>query len=88
LGDEIAVASQSVTLAYGASATFMVTWNTTTVAKGNYTISAKANLSSSMNDSDPTDNTRINGQVNVTIPSDLNGDIKVNSYDLFGWGEA
>jgi len=41
-----------------------------------------------MNDSDPTDNTRINGQVNVTIPSDLNGDIKVNSYDLFGWVEA
>jgi len=42
VGDEITVETRNITLPSGDSTTIILTWNTTGVAKGNYTISAYA----------------------------------------------
>jgi len=62
--------------------TIMLTfqWNTTTVPKGNYTISASATIIEG--ETDTADNTYIDGWVFKTILGDVNGDRKVNIIDI------
>ena len=56
------------------------TWNTTGVAKGNYTITAKATPVPGETDTD--DNRLTDGIVKVTIPGDITGDFKVDVCDF------
>ena len=71
---------QTVTLTSGNSSTVTFTWNTTGVAKGNYTISAYATRV--LGETDTTDdNTYIDGIVMIVIPGDINADKKVNILD-------
>jgi len=70
LGDEIIVDIQNVTLTAGTSTIVTFTWNTTSEAKGNYTISATA------------DDSMVYGWVFVTIPGDVDGDRDVDIYDI------
>lgn len=70
----------TTTLPSGNSTTLTFTWNTTGVAKGNYTITAEA--IQVPGETDTTDNTLTDGWVVVTIPGDINGDYKVNHKDL------
>jgi hypothetical protein len=85
-----AIASQNVTLTSGSSPTITFTWNTTTppVDKGNYTISAKADLHPPEIDDDPSDNIYIDGIVTVAISGDVNGDKIVNVSDLYALSKA
>jgi len=80
---QITLTSRSIT-----TATF--TWNTTGVAKGNYTIKAKATPLPC--ETDTTDNTHIDGWIIVAMPCDIAGststppappDGKVNYKDLY-----
>jgi len=74
------IASKIVTLSSGDSTTLTLTWNTTGMAKGNYTMKAVADTVPG--ETDTTDNTQINGIVFVTIPGDANGDGFVNAIDF------
>ncbi len=67
-------------LVSGESRTVSMTWNTTGVDYGNYTIRAVAEIVPG--EADTTDNTYINGQVLVTIAGDIDGDLDVD-YDDF-----
>ncbi len=60
--------------------TLTFTWNTTGVAKGNYTI--KAHITPLPGETDTTDNTLTDGWVIVTIPGDVDGDFDVDLYDV------
>jgi hypothetical protein len=60
--------------------TLTFTLNTTGFAYGNYTISAYA--SPVPGETNTADNTFVGGSVLVTIPGDLNGDLKVTLPDL------
>ena len=73
------IASQTVTLSSGSSATLTFTWDTSGFAKGNYTISAYA--LSLPGETDTADNSFFDGWVFITIPGDVNGDEKVNILD-------
>lgn len=71
---------QNLTLQSGSSITIAVTWNTTGVAYGNYTISACASgVAGEMN---TTNNNCTGGCVTVTIPGDVDGDYAVKLADL------
>jgi len=76
--DSNPIGTQPVTINPGNTATLTFTSSTTGVPYGNYTISATAHLPS---DSDPSDNTFIDGWILVTIAGDLNGDQTVNILD-------
>jgi len=69
----------NITLTNGTSTTLTLTWNTTGIAKGNYTITAKA--TPIPYETDMEDNTLIDGWVFITIPGDINADQKVNILD-------
>jgi hypothetical protein len=60
---------QMVTLASGASTTTTITWDTTDVAKGIYTISAAAYILP--NETNTDDNTYVDGTVRVTMVGDV-----------------
>jgi len=70
----------NTTLTVGSFSTFTFTWNTSSLVKGNYTISAYAvPVPGEVN----TANNSFNyGNVAVTIPGDINGDFKVILSDL------
>jgi len=70
----------TITLPSGNSTTITLTWNTTGVAKGNYTIRAYA--WSVSGEIDITDNTFIDGLVEIVIHGDVNGDGIVDIFDL------
>ncbi len=74
----------------GEETTITLTWNTTGVAKGNYTITAYATPVPS--EMDIADITLTDGWVIVTIPGDINGDFKVDGVDLGimgkNWGKT
>jgi parallel beta-helix repeat protein len=70
----------TVTLTSGESRTVAIAWNTSGFAKGNYTIWAYA--WPVLGETDTADNNFTGGWVLVTIPGDLNGDLKVSLADL------
>ncbi len=75
-----AIEEQTVTgLAPSENLTLSFTWDTTSFAKGNYTISANATIV--LGETDTADNTLVNGVVMVTIPGDVNGDTVVDILD-------
>jgi len=71
----------NIILTSGNSTTITFTWNTAGVAKGNYTITAKA--TPLPGETDTTDNTLINGWVIVTIMGDVDGDFDCDADDVF-----
>ena len=82
VGDEITIGIQSVTLTSQNSTTLTYTWNTTGVAKGNYTISAHAEPVPGEEEIDLPDNTLIADEcVCVAIPGDVDCDRDVDLYD-------
>jgi hypothetical protein len=64
----------------GAPTTLTFVWNTSGCSYGNYTISACA--WPVPGETNPTDNAFVDGSVLVTVPGDLNGDLKVTLQDL------
>jgi len=74
------VASQSVTLSSGTSTTILFTWNTTSFAYSNYTISAYA--WPVPGETNTLNNNCTGGTTKVTIPGDINGDFKCSLSDL------
>ena len=70
----------TITLTSGNSTTITLTWNTTGVAKGNYTITAYAHPVPGETDTD--NNTKYaEDEVCVSIPGDLDADFDVDLYD-------
>ena len=61
------IQTQTVSLTSGGSITIIFTWNTTGFAKGNYTISAYA--IPVLGETDTTDNTYVDGIVQITVDS-------------------
>jgi len=70
----------NVTLTSGNSITITFTWNITTLAKGNYTLSATVDMVPG--EVDTTDNTLVDGVITITIPGDVDGDFDVDIYDV------
>ena len=70
----------TITLSSRNYTTLTFTWNTTSFAKGNYTISAYA--TPVLNETNTDDNTFIDGWIFVTIPGDVDGDRDVDIYDI------
>lgn len=77
---------QAVTLANRDSTTITLTWNTTNLAKGNYTISASAEPV--LGETDTTDNALSDGWVFVSMIGDINADGKVDVKDVYAVGKA
>lgn len=63
----------------GSNTTIVTVCNTTGIAYGSYTVAGYANLTGDMN---TTNNNYADGNVFVTIPGDINGDLKVTLVDL------
>jgi len=76
----------TVTLTPAESTTILFTWNTTDVSPGFYTIKAKA--SEILGETNPFDNTCIDGTVLVTILGDVDGDGAVGASDLIAFSDA
>jgi len=76
----------NITLERRNSTTINFTWNTSGFAKGNYTLRAYA--SPVQNETDTTDNTRIDSQICITILGDVNGDRTINFLDAILLGVA
>ena len=76
----ISIETKNVTLAGGNSSVITLQWNTTTIAKGYYTISADVDPLSY--ETDFIDNTYIDGSIFVTIAGDVDGDRDVDIYDI------
>lgn len=74
------IGTQPVTLNAGDNQILTYIWNTTSFAKGNYTISATADTVPS--ETDTTDNTMTDGTVLITIAGDIDGDRDVDIYDI------
>jgi len=85
LANTTTIDTQTTTLIKRNSITITFAWNTTGFAKGNYTISAVATLPS---DTDPADNTFVDGKILVTITGDINGDQYANAKDAVILGVA
>ncbi len=74
------IATQTVTLTSGNSATITFVWNTSGFVKGNYTISAYA--WPLRDETDVSDNNCTGGWILVTIPGDVDGNFEVDIYDV------
>jgi parallel beta-helix repeat protein len=72
-------ATQSIALTKGSYIIVTLTWNTSSLAYGNYTISAYA--WPVPDEADTADNTYIYGLVSVTIIGDVDGNVNVNVLD-------
>ncbi|MDH5779231.1 MAG: right-handed parallel beta-helix repeat-containing protein [Candidatus Bathyarchaeota archaeon] len=70
----------SITLPSGAFTAILVTWDTTSVVMGNYTITVEA--TPVPGETDTADNTLPDHTVMVTVPGDVNGDGKVRIDDI------
>ena len=75
------LAKQNVTLASWSTANVTLVWNTTTWLKGNYTISAGADVVPG--ETNVANNNFTDSWIKVTIVGDVNGDGKVNLIDVF-----
>jgi len=81
IGNEITIGKQTVVnLLVGETRALIYLWNTTSRARGNYTISAYATPVQS--ETDTADNTFVDGWLVVTVSGDLTGDYRVNYKDL------
>lgn len=81
IGDEITIKTQTIEdLLLLTSKVIMVGWNTTGLAKENYTISSKASIVP--NETNTTNNLYVDGTIIVTILGDLNGDGVVDILDI------
>lgn len=69
-----------VNLPSGSQTTLIFTWNSTTLAYGNYTVVAYAWPLPS--ETDTADNTFTGGLIKVTIPGDIDGDYKIGPSDF------
>jgi len=65
------IKTQTITLTGGNSTIITFTWNTTGVAKGNYTVTAEA--TPVPGETDATDNTYTDGWIIVAMPGDITG---------------
>jgi len=74
------VALKAVTLSSGNSTALTFTWNTAGWVKGNYTVSALADMV--LGETDIGDNNFTDGYVFVTIPGDVDGDRDVDIFDI------
>jgi hypothetical protein len=74
------IAKQEITLTVGNSTTISFGWSTAGFAYGNYTIKVIADTVPG--ETNTADNTFVGGSIVVTIPGDLNGDLKVTLSDL------
>ena len=81
------IGSETVHIIAGQLVPLDFTWNTSNVIPGTYTIIANASIIGET-DTDPADNTFIDGKVHVKIPGDVNGDGVVNASDLFDLTKA
>ena len=77
--NETEIATKLVTVQVSGTATVDFTWNTSSFAKGNYTIRAVADTVPGETETE--DNTLVDGMIYVGIPGDLNADAKVNILD-------
>jgi outer membrane protein assembly factor BamB len=66
--------------------TVKINWNTTGLAKGNYTISVYA--SPVQGETETEDNTFADGEIMVSIPGDINSDLTVNYLDAILLGNS
>lgn len=73
--------STNITLTNGNDTTLTFTWNTTSVAQGDYTVGAYA--TPALIETDITKSTYIDGTVKIVIPGDVDGDGKVRVDDIF-----
>jgi hypothetical protein len=74
------IAKQEVALAVGNSKIISFVWNTTGFTYGNHMIKVVADTV--QGETNTADNTFVAGSIIVTIPGDLNGDLKVTLSDL------
>jgi len=74
------ISNATLTLISGSSTTITFTWNTTSIVKGNYSISAYA--SQVWGETYTDNNILIFGIIHLTIPGDFSGDLKVDPYDF------
>jgi hypothetical protein len=72
--------SQSTLVDSGVTATFVFTWGTMGFSKGNYTASVA--VAAVPRESSTVDNTLIGSTILVTIPGDVNGDRRVDIFDI------
>jgi parallel beta-helix repeat protein len=80
--NETIIETKEVTLTSGDSTTITFTWNTTGFAKGNYTVSAVADIV--LRETDTEDNAEyFDGIVKVTIPGDVDGSRRVEMVDMW-----
>jgi parallel beta-helix repeat protein len=88
IGDEIAVGTETgVTLDAGSTIILTFSWDTTEgELNATYTISAEVPPLTS--EVDTADNTRIDDTIHVKIPGDVNGNGKVDVFDLIDLGKA
>jgi len=84
--NETAIQTRSTTLSGVSSTTLTFTWNTTTYAKSNYTLSAYA--WPVPNETEVVDNTLIGGMVLVTLAGDVDGDYDVDIFDVVAMSGA
>jgi len=80
------IRTRTITLTSREHISITFTWNTTGVAKGNYTVAAEATILPG--ETDRADNTLSDGWIFVTIPGDVNGDKYVNIKDAVLLGVA
>jgi len=81
------IGSQTIHLSAGQLMPINFKWNTLNVIPGTYTIISNASITGET-DTDPADNTFIDGEVHVKIPGDVNGDGVVDAFDLFDLNKA
>ena len=75
------IQTKELTLTTGNSTTLTLTWNTAGVAKGNYTITAKA--TPVLDETDITDNTLTDGWIVIALVGDINADGIVDITDIY-----
>jgi parallel beta-helix repeat protein len=73
--------TQTIVLESNTSITSVIQWNTTGSAKGNYSITAVANIS--VGEINVTNNALADGWMYVGLPGDVNGNHIVNMLDLY-----
>lgn len=80
LANQTFLQTQTFTLSNGSSTVWQVAWNTSGFIKGNCTISANVELATG--ETNAANDSSASSSLILTFPGDLNGDFKVNLFDL------